>query len=339
MNRVKIAGTDLEVSNICLGCWQFNDGGPDMTWAPQPEKVSLSIVDQCFKEGINFFDTAECYTNHVSETILGKALQGRRRDAIVATKFGANVKPKEGKLFHAYTAQDIENALNESLKALKADYIDLYQVHGSPLMANVEETVKELKRQQALGKIRHYGISNFGPVSMKEFNDAGGVAVTNQLAYNLLWRSIEYEIVDSCEQYNCDILAYSGLQQGLLTGKYLTPESLPEGRRRTKHFSGSRSKFSRHGKGGAEDLTFEAINKIKDLSEGKSMAATSLSWLVAQPRVASVIVGASRPEQITENSKLISLTKEKVEALNAATQALKEKFGSDTDQYADGRIR
>lgn len=331
MNRVKLAGTDLEVSPVCLGCWQFNGGAQDITWSPQEEKVSLSIVDQCFKEGVNFFDTAECYSNHVSETILGKALEGRRRDAIVATKFGAN--KKEG-MMAKYNAADIEHALNESLKALKTDYVDLYQIHGSILMENVEETVKELKRQQALGKIRHYGISNFGPLSMKEFNEAGGAPVTNQLPYNLLWRAIEYDIIDSCDKYNCDILAYSPLQQGLLTGKYLTPDSLPEGRRRGKHFNVSRAKYSRHGGEGCEDLTFETINKIKGLCDGQSMAASSLSWLVQQPRVASVIVGASRPEQITENCKLINLTKEKLDSFNAATQALKEKLGPEPDQYA-----
>lgn len=311
-----------------------------MTWPPQDEKVSISIVDRCLAEGVNFFDTAEAYSNHKSEVVLGKALEGRRRDVVVASKFGGLKEKQEGQLFGTYKAEDIEKSLEASLRALQTDYIDLYQVHQSVIMDNVEETVKELKRQQALGKIRYYGVSNFGPLSMTEFSGAGGVMTTNQLPYNLLWRAIEYNIVDVCDKNNCDILAYSPLQQGLLTGKFLTADSVPEGRRRTKHFNVSSTPLSRHGQSGAEELTFEAINKIKGICEGNSMAATSLSWLVAQPRVASVIVGASNPDQITENCKLMNLTEDTLAQLNAATQSLKEKFGEDPDMWAkETRIR
>lgn len=335
MKRVKLGSSDLEVSNVCLGCWQFNGGGEDITWAKQEEKVSIDIVNKCLELGVNFFDTAEAYSRHTSEKVLGKALQGKRRDVVVASKFGA-LKPNNA----PYNAVDIENSLNASLEALQTDYIDLYQVHQSIYMADVEETVKELKRQQALGKIRYYAVSNFGPLSLQEFHGAGGIATTNQLPYNLLWRAIEYNIVDECDRFGTDILAYSPLQQGLLTGKFTKPEQVPEGRRRTKHFSASSTSLSRHGQSGAERETFETIGKIRDLCGDRSMASSALSWLVSRKRVASVIVGASSPEQMEENCNLYEIDQKTAEKLDRETDRLKELFGEDPDMWAkDTRIR
>ncbi|XP_076819135.1 putative oxidoreductase YqkF [Clavelina lepadiformis] len=338
MKKVKLSNSDLEVSPVCLGCWQFNDGKSDITWEGQDPKTSYSIVDKCFELGVNFFDTAEAYNNHASETVLGKALEGRRRDAIVATKFG-NRMPNNA----AYRAEDIERSLNESLVALQTDYIDLYQVHQSTMITDMNETVKELKRQQSLGKIRYYAVSNFGPLSLKEMHEAGGISVTNQLPYNLLWRAIEYEVTNVCDRYNVDILAYSPLQQGLLTGKFPDVASVPEGRRRTKHFKSNSTPHSRHGQDGAETETFQAISEIRKICKENNlpgMTNAALSWLIAQPRVASVITGASKPEQMQQNCQLVELSQKVLIQFNEVTQALKEKFGSDPDMWAkETRIR
>jgi len=335
MQRNKLGSSDLEVSNVCLGCWQFNGGEKDMTWQKQDEQVSIDIVHKCLELGVNFFDTAEAYSKHTSEKVLGKALQGRRRDVVVASKFGG-LKPN-----HApYNALDIENSLNASLQALQTDYIDLYQVHQSIYMEDVAETVKELKRQQSLGKIRYYAVSNFGPLSLQEFHGAGGIATTNQLPYNLLWRAIEYNIVEECDKIGTDILAYSPLQQGLLTGKFHVPDDVPEGRRRTKHFSSSSTALSRHGQVGAEKQTFSTIDEIRKICGDKTMASTALSWLVAQKRVASVIVGASSAKQMEENCKLYQISEKMMKELNTETDKLKEHFGEDPDMWAkDTRVR
>jgi len=330
MQRNKLGSSDLSVSNVCLGCWQFNAGAKCNTWPGQDEKVSIDIVNKCLDLGVNFFDTAEAYSNHKSEEVLGKALLGRRRDVVIASKFGAL---KENNA--AYDAVDIEKSLTESLRSLQTDYIDLYQVHQTIYMKDVKETVAELKRQQALGKIRYYAVSNFGLETMKQFHENGGVATTNQLPYNLLWRAIEYNIVDDCDKYNTDILAYSPLQQGLLTGKFSSPNEVPEGRRRTKHFSSTSTVMSRHGQAGAEQETFQTIEAIRKICGNEhTMASTALSWLVNQKRVASVVVGARTPQQMEENCKLYQLSEEKLQALNAATEKLKEIFGEDPDMWA-----
>nr|CAB3257997.1 voltage-gated potassium channel subunit beta-2-like [Phallusia mammillata] len=339
MERVKLSNSDLEVSRVCLGCWQFNDGKADNTWHAQDVKVSCAIVDKSLEMGVNFFDTAEAYSDHGSESVLGRALEGRRRDAIVATKFGGR-KNTGDKL---YRAEDIDQSLTESLQALKTDYVDLYQVHQSVIMKDPAETVKELKRQQALGRIRYYGVSNFGPLSMKDFNEAGGVPVTNQLPYNLLWRSIEYDIIKSCDRYNIDVIAYSPLQQGLLTGKYPNPESVPEGRRRTRHFKGDSTPLSRHGRAGAEVETFQTISDIRDICEKAkipNMGSAAIAWLLGQPRVSSVIVGASGPEQMVENCKLLQLDRETLGQLSSTSDGLKEKLGDNPDMWAkESRVR
>jgi len=336
MQRSKLGSSDLVVSNVCLGCWQFNGGAKCNTWPGQEENTSIDIVNKCLDLGVNFFDTAEAYSNHKSEQVLGKALQGRRRDVVIASKFGAL---KENNA--AYDAVDIEKSLTESLRSLQTDYIDLYQVHQTTYMKDVKETVNELKRQQALGKIRYYAVSNFGPETLKQFNENGGTATTNQLPYNLLWRAIEYNIVNECDKYNTEILAYSPLQQGLLTGKFTSPNAVPEGRRRTKHFSSTSTTMSRHGQSGAESETFQTIEAIRRICGAEhTMASTALSWLVAQKRVASVIVGASNPQQMEENCKLYQLSEEKLQALNAATDNLKGIFGDDPDMWAkESRIK
>jgi len=149
-------------------------------------------------------------------------------------------------------------------------------------------------------------------------------------------------VVDSCDKYGTDILAYSPLQQGLLTGKFHVPSDVPEGRRRTKLFSSKSTDLSRHGQMGAEDQTFAAIDAIRAVCDatGEKMSSTALSWLIAQKRVASVIVGASKPEQMEENCRLFEIKAENMAKLNAATDKLKEHFGEDPDLWAkETRIR
>ncbi|XP_071952239.1 uncharacterized oxidoreductase YqkF-like [Antedon mediterranea] len=329
MQRSLLGSSDLNVSQICLGCWQFNGGKSDETWPAQSIKVSQSIVDKAIEMGVNFFDTAEAYGMHKSEEVLGQCLGSRRRDVIIASKFGARVKTP-------YRATDIEESLRLSLEALKTDYIDLYQVHWSVMMNDAKETVAELKRLQAKGQIKHYGVCNFGVQDMKDFKDAGGTAVTNQLAYNLLFRPIECDIIPACVDNNTSVLAYSPLQQGLLTGKFSKPEDVPEGRRRTRHFSKDSTTLSKHGQDGAEELTFKSIESIRKACEEESvlMATASLSWLLKQQNVASVIVGCSSADQLEQNCKLVQVSQEFNKKLIEATDELKNVFGNNPDMWA-----
>ncbi|XP_078671553.1 putative oxidoreductase YccK [Branchiostoma floridae x Branchiostoma belcheri] len=328
MERRQLANTDLHVSPVCLGAWQFNEGKADETWPAQDEQVSKDIVNKAFELGVNFFDTAEAYGRHASERVLGRALEGRRRDAIVATKFGA--------IHKRYTAVEVESSLQASLQALQTDYVDLYQVHWAMFMSDASEVVGELKRQQAKGRIRHYGVCNFGAKQLAEFCEAGGECATNQVAYNLLWRAVEYEVVPACAERSVSVLSYSPLQQGLLSGRFHAPQDVPEGRRRTRHFSSQSTYLSKHCQGGEEAATFQAISSLRDAcaKEGVPMSSAALSWLLGRQGVASVIVGCRTPQQLEDNCKLAKLSQEFDKKLTEATEDLKERFGPDPDMWA-----
>ncbi|XP_065826397.1 aldo-keto reductase IolS-like [Oscarella lobularis] len=337
MERRCLGGdSELSVSPICLGTWQFGGtaDNEDNTWGYQEEETSKQIVNKALELGINFFDTAEAYgRDRRAERMLARCLEGRHRaDVVIASKFGRfeDGKPK------AFDGVDIEKSLDETLEALKTTYVDIYQIHWAVNIKDPVETVTTLERLKAKGKLRHYGLSNFGRGNMREFKESGGKPVTNQLPYNLLWRAVEYDITAECKANNIGILAYSPLAQGLLSGRFTKPEDVPEGRRRTRHFSKSSTSLSRHGQEGAEKETFEAIEAIRGVcrSADISMPSASLAWLLAQPNVASCIVGARTAEQVEANARLVQLSEETIKKLSAASETLKEKLGSNPDMWA-----
>lgn len=330
MEKRTLPGTDLKVSPLCLGCWQFNDDKASINWEGQTKEVSKAIVDKCFDVGVNFFDTAEGYPG--SEEVLGYCLRGRRRDAVVATKYGF----RNGPSTPPYSAEEIDATVTQVLRRMETDYIDILQIHFPSFVKDAQETINELNSQVARGRLRYYGFSNFGPKNLKTYIDAGAKPVVNQMGYNLLWRSIEYEVIPVCRENNVSILAYSPLQQGLLSGKYLKLEDVPEGRRRGKLFADETNKLARHGQEGAEAEVFEALQKIKGICDSNKldMAQASLSWVLQQEDVPVAVVGASTPEQIAKNSHIIKLSPEVVKQLSDATQPVKDKIGRQLDQWA-----
>ncbi|BFZ20835.1 hypothetical protein BsWGS_23877 [Bradybaena similaris] len=316
MQYVTLKGTDLKVSQLCLGTWQFNDSQENMTWPTQTAEESKAIVDKCLELGINFFDTAEGYAG--SESVLGRALLGRRQDAVIATKFGF----REGPSTPAYSPQEIDEAVTRSLQKLQTTYIDILQVHFPSFLRDVTEAITELERLRAVGKIRYYGLSNFGPKNIKTFLDAGGKPVVNQIGYNLLWRSPEHGIIPECIKHDISLLAYSPLQQGLLTGKFKKLSDVPEGRRRGKLFSKDSTPLARHGQEGAEEEVDEALKGISQICEeaGVEMSKAALAWILQQDGVDVVISGASSPQQVVDNSTIITLQSDVVRKLSEVTK-------------------
>ncbi|BFZ20834.1 hypothetical protein BsWGS_23872 [Bradybaena similaris] len=330
MQYVTLKGTDLKVSQLCLGTWQFNDSQENMTWPTQTAEESKAIVDKCLELGINFFDTAEGYAG--SESVLGRALLGRRQDAVIATKFGF----REGPSTPAYSPQEIDEAVTRSLQKLQTTYIDILQVHFPSFLRDVTEAITELERLRAVGKIRYYGLSNFGPKNIKTFLDAGGKPVVNQIGYNLLWRSPEHGIIPECIKHDISLLAYSPLQQGLLTGKFKKLSDVPEGRRRGKLFSKDSTPLARHGQEGAEEEVDEALKGISQICEeaGVEMSKAALAWILQQDGVDVVISGASSPQQVVDNSTIITLQSDVVRKLSEVTEPLKKKIGTTLDQWS-----
>jgi aryl-alcohol dehydrogenase-like predicted oxidoreductase len=329
MNYLKLPHTDFEVSEIAFGAWAIVGG---FNWGPQDEKDSLAALQAAYDAGINFFDTAEMYGSGASENLIHKALRNVRDKIVIATK----IKPDD------FAYADVKKATEERLKALNCDCVELMQLHWPNPDIPIAETLGALADLKKEGKIRAYGLSNFGVNDLSEgFQHADEIS-SNQLPYNLLWRAIEFEILPECRKRHLPVLCYSPIMQGLLTGKFSNPQEVPDDRARTRHFSSERSQ-ARHGESGLEEETFATIEKIRAIAEklGKPMADVSLAWLLEQPGVCSVIVGGRNAEQVNKNVKAAELKLEHdvMEALNEATRGLKEKLGANADMWqGEGRI-
>ena len=330
MQYRKLGQTEIKVSTVGLGTWQF---AGDWAWGPQDEADSIAAVLAALDQGINLFDTAEGYGSGKSEEILGKALKTRRSEGIIATKVsGANLKPA-----------DVRQACIRSLRALDTEMIDLYQIHWPNWDIPLADTIAALQDLQAEGLIRAFGVSNFGPKDLSDFIETAGTCTSNQLPYSLLWRMIEFELQALCVRQKTSILCYSPMAQGLLSGKFGSADEVPEGRARTRNFSTERP-LARHGEPGHEKETFTAIERIRQIAAQAEipMAELSLAWLLHQPGVTSVLVGGRNPNQVLRNVQAGTrqLGAGILEALDQATVELKSILGPAIDPYqSESRIR
>jgi aryl-alcohol dehydrogenase-like predicted oxidoreductase len=301
-------------------------------WGDQQEVDSASTVAAALDAGINLMDTAEAYGDGASEEVLGRALRGRRHEAVIATKIcGGNL-----------SGQSIEVACERSLRRLQTDYIDLFQPHWPDHKTSPEESMQALVRLKEAGKIRAIGLSNYGVGDLSAILPHGK-AVTNQLPYSLLWRAIEYEIQPRCVQEGIGILCYSVLLHGLLSGKFASPADVPDGRARTRHFSSKRAQ-TRHGEGGCETEAFAALEQIRQIAAeiGQPMALVSIAWALEQTGVTAVITGARSPGQISELAAAtdFKLEHEAIQRLNAATDQVKQILGTNPDMWmSESRFR
>jgi aryl-alcohol dehydrogenase-like predicted oxidoreductase len=329
MKYRKFGSTDIEVSTIVMGCWAIGSG---YTWGEQDVNDSLDTIRAAIDVGINMFDTAEFYSDGYSEEVLGKGLAGHRDKVLVATKAWPD----------HLTADKLIQACEGSLKRMGTDYIDLYQIHWANWDVPLEETMGVIEKLKQEGKIRFIGVSNFG---VRDLSDALGCAdvVTDQLIYSLLFRSIEYEILDKCREAQVGVLAYSPLAQGLLTGKFKGPDEVDDERARVRIFSKNRS-GTVHDSEGCEKEAFAAVENIKAICDGigEPMANVALTWVLQQPGVAAVIAGARRPDQIINNARAVDLqlSDDVLNSLNAATEEVKKKIGPNADPWRTAsRIR
>ena len=321
MRYAMLGDTGIEVSRMALGCWPFAGGS---VWGPQDDADSIAAVHASLDSGVTFFDTAEGYSDDSnSEEVLGRALEGRRGEAIIATKIGnAHLHP-------SMVAEHCE----ASLQRLQTDYIDLYQIHWPNHDVPIEDTMAELLKLQDSGKVRALGVCNFGVRDLTDILECGAI-VTNQLPYNLLWRALEFAIKPTCVANNVGIICYSPLQQGLLTGRYATPDDVPSGLSRTRHFNKDREQAI-HGEEGCEEETFSTIASVLKIAEevGEHPAKVSLAWLLAQEGVTSLLVGARNAGEVALNIPTFDydLPTDAANALSAATENLKHTLGENAD--------
>ncbi|MHC4713170.1 MAG: aldo/keto reductase [Planctomycetota bacterium] len=329
MEYRRLNGTDLTVSTVVMGCWAIVG---DETWGPQDEKDAVDAIGTAYDLGINTFDTAEGYGRGYSEQLLAKALGDRGKDAVILSKVSS------GHL----SAEDVKAACERSLQRLQRDCIDLYQIHWPSRKVPFDETYGALEHLKKQGKIRAIGVSNFGVEDLDVILKSGPVAA-NQLAYNLLFRAIEHGIQAKCVHNDISILCYSPIMQGLLTGKFTLAEDVPEGRARTRHFSGERPLAS-HGEKGHEAEIFAAVKGIRAIATDidEPMEKVALAWLLQQDGVVAVIAGARNVRQITANSKAagVALSPAALDRLAEVTDRLKRDMGPNPDMWnSESRIR
>ena len=322
MQYKQLGRTNINVSVVGMGCWALAGG---TVWGEQDDKDSIDTVREAIDLGVNFVDTEEGYGAGKSEMVLGKALVGRRQETVVAAK----VSPSH------LASEELREACERNLRNLGTDYIDLYQIHWPNWNIPIAETVGVLEDLKHQGKIRAFGVSNFGIRDLSDLLDVGRCQ-TDQLPYSLLFRAVEFEIQRKCLANEIGIICYSPLAQGVLTGKFMSADGVPDGRARSRHFSKDRP-LARHREDGCETETFVAIRRIREAcaTAGLSMAQAALAWTLQQSGVTTVLADARKPLQIRENAEAaeIVLSPDVLRELTAATDEVKALLGPDPDQY------
>jgi aryl-alcohol dehydrogenase-like predicted oxidoreductase len=276
----------LEASVVGLGC---NNFGKRIDAA-----ATAAVVQAALDAGINHFDTADLYADGRSEELLGRALGARRKEVIVATKFGhpSSVFGKGGKPEH------VRRALEGSLRRLGTDYVDLYWIHKPDPETPIADTLGALDDLVRQGKVREIGCSNFNAAQLREAEGAvragGARFVALQNEYSLLHREPEEGVLDECERLDVGLVPYFPLASGLLTGKYRKGRPLPEGTRITQGGSYSQLLSERN-----LDVVEELVRFAE--SRGHTILDLAFAWLLAHSVVTSVIAGATKPEQVRGN--------------------------------------
>jgi aryl-alcohol dehydrogenase-like predicted oxidoreductase len=292
--RFKTLGkSGLKVSVAGLGCNNFG--------MKCDQAATDAVVHKALDLGITLFDTADVYGNKGgSETLLGKALGPRRKDIVLATKF--SLPMGEGDYMKGASRRYIMQAVEASLKRLNTDYIDLYQLHFPDPETPIEETLCALDDLVRSGKVRYIGCSNFAGWQLVEAHwiaASKGLTpfISAQNHYNLLDRKIEFELVPAAKKYGAGILPYFPLASGMLTGKYRRGGNGPE--------DGRLMLAPGMGKNILTEANFDLVEKVTDFAaaRGKTMLDAAIGWLAAQDHVASVIAGATRPDQVEANVK------------------------------------
>lgn len=310
--RFKTLGNSgLKVSVVGLGC---NNFGMKIDQA-----ATDSVVGKALDLGITLFDTADVYGNKGgSERMLGHALGARRKEIVLATKF--SLAMDDGEYMKGGSRRYIMQAVEASLKRLNTDYIDLYQMHFPDPATPIEETISALDDLVRAGKVRYIGCSNFAGWQLVEAHyiaKEAGLApfISAQNHYNLLDRKIEFELVPAAKKYGAGILPYFPLASGMLTGKYRRGGNGPEDGRLTV--------AAAMGKNLLTDANFDIVEKVTAFAEarGKSTLDAAIGWLASQPHVASVIAGATKPEQVEQNVQAGAweMTAEELDEINKMT--------------------
>ena len=324
MNYRTLGNTGLKVSELCLGTMTFGENFFNIAVVDQTG--ANKMVTRAIESGINFFDTADVYAYGQSETLLGRAIKDSavgRETVIIATKVRSAMSEAamsgNGDMNNVgLSRKHIFSSVEQSLRRLGTDYIDLYQVHGWDVVTPIEETLRALDDLVRQGKVRYLGCSNWSARHlMKALYLARAEGWTSfvslQAYYSLVGRDLDHELLPLCREEGLGVLPWSPLSGGFLSGKYRRDDPNPEGARRTGFDFPPID----------EARGFDAVDALALVAnqKGATVAQVALAWLLAQPGVTSIIIGANKMEQLEDNLKAaeIELTAEEVEQLSRTT--------------------
>jgi aryl-alcohol dehydrogenase-like predicted oxidoreductase len=297
METRNLGSSGLKISEIAYGNW--------LTHGSQVEEdAALACVRQALEEGITTFDTADVYANTAAETVLGKALKDERREGLeIFTKVYWPTGPGRHN-DHGLSRKHIMESINGSLKRLGTEYVDLYQAHRYDHETPLEETMEAFADVVRQGKAHYIGVSEWTADQIRQGHALARELripfVSSQPQYNMIWRVIESEVVPTCEELGIGQVVWSPIGQGVLTGKYLPGQAPPPGSRATDEKGGS-DFVKRY----LKDDVLERVQQLKPIADeaGLSLAQLAVAWVLQNDNVSAAIIGATRPEQVTENVK------------------------------------
>jgi len=279
MEMRKLGSAGPPVSAIGFGAWAMGGRG----WGEVDDKETIAAVQRSIELGGTFVDTAEVYGDGHSEELIGRALQGRRDEVFLATKVGG----------FDLSRRHIMEAIDNSLRRLQTDYVDLYQLHWPDEKTPVEDSMRAMDDLVTAGKARYVGVSNFDAPLLRRCLSVRHVD-SLQPVYSMLDRDIEREILPFCQQHGIGVVVYSPMAKGLLTGKYAPDATFPAGDVRADDplFQGTR--FHRN---------LELVERLRGVAQahGVTVAQVALNWTLQHPAVTVAIAGAKRPAQVEEN--------------------------------------
>lgn len=286
-----LGNSDLQLTPIGYGAWAIGGGNWEYGWGPQDDNDSLRTIEHALDSGINWIDTAAIYGLGHSEEIVGKALRGRTQMPYVFTKCSMRWTP-DRKIYRSLKAGSLQEEIEDSLRRLRLERIDLYQIHWPNPEDEIEEAWETLAKFQQEGKIRYMGVSNFSVEQMKRVQKIAPIT-SLQPPYSLLRRDIEAEILPFCREHNIGVINYSPMVSGLLTGK-MTAErvkNMPEDdfRKRSPNFN--EPKLSRN-------LALAEVLRAIGKAHGVEPGAVAIAWTLRNPAITAAIVGARRPDQV-----------------------------------------
>ncbi|MCP3026334.1 aldo/keto reductase [Halobacillus sp. A5] len=297
MEHIKISQNDLNASRIGLGTWAI--GG--WMWGGTDEKQSIETIHTALDKGINFIDTAPVYGFGRSEEIVGKAVEqsGRREDLILATK--AAIDWTNEQPFRNGTKERIHKEVEDSLKRLKTDYIDVYQIHWPDPLTPLHETAEALHYLYKQGKIRAIGVSNFSPEQMDTFREAAPIH-TLQPPYNLFEREIEENILPYTEKHGITTVTYGSLCRGLLSGKMSKDRSFKGDDLRNNDPKFQEPRFEQY---------LNAVNELDQFAQenfNKRVLHLAVKWVLEQPGSGVALMGGRRPDQLDPVDEITDFT-------------------------------